>query len=195
MEPPPRVRLSPGQVATLDQHYRRTPKPAEWTRLHIILLSHQGYIPPAIATIVRVDPATGRRAIHRFKRHGLLGLLNAPRPGRPRKVTPAWEELLVHTVEQDPRRVGVLRAAWTAPALATYLAERTGIRVSAQRIRHYLRQHGYAPRRPTWTVRHLARRDPQYAAKGPAPRRSNSARRLGQICTSRMKRSWPCCPP
>jgi transposase len=65
---------------------------------------------------------------------------------------------VVHTVEQDPRRAGVLRAAWTAPALATYLAERTGIRVSAQRIRHYLRQHGYAPRRPTRTVRHLCQR-------------------------------------
>jgi len=179
MRPPLRVRLSPGQVAALERHYRRTPKPAERTRVHIILLSHQGYIPPAIATIVRVDPATVRRAIHRFERHGLRGLLNAPRPGRPRKVTPAWEGLLVRTVEQDPRRVGVLRAAWTAPALANYLAEKTGIRVSAERIRHYLRQHDYAPRRPTWTVRHLARRDPQYAAKGSAPRRSKSAPRLG----------------
>jgi len=135
MRPPLRVRLSPGQVAALERHYRRTPKPAERTRVHIILLSHQGYIPPAIATIVRVDPATVRRAIHRFERHGLRGLLNAPRPGRPRKVTPAWEGLLVRTVEQDPRRVGVLRAAWTAPALANYLAEKTGIRVSAERIR------------------------------------------------------------
>jgi len=104
MRPPLRVRLSPGQVAALERHYRRTPKPAERTRVHIILLSHQGYIPPAIATIVRVDPATVRRAIHRFERHGLRGLLNAPRPGRPRKVTPAWEGLLVRTVEQDPHR-------------------------------------------------------------------------------------------
>ena len=179
MRPPLRVRLSPGQVAALERHYRRTPKPAERTRVHIILLSHQGYTPPAIATIVRVDPATVRRTIHRFMRGGLWGLLNAPRPGRPRKVTPAWERLLVRTMEQDPRRLGVWRAAWTAPALADYLGERTGIRVSAQRIRHYLHVHGYAPRRPTWTVRHLARRDPQYAAKRPTPRRSHSARRLG----------------
>lgn len=179
MRLPLRVRLSPGQVAALERHYRRTPKPAERTRVHIILLSHQGYIPPAIATIVRVDPATVRRAIHRYGRHGLQGLLNQPRPGRPRKVTPAWERLLVRTMEQDPRRVGVLRAAWTAPALADHLAEKTGVRVSAARVRHYLRQHGYAPRRPTWTVRHLARRDPEYEAKGSAPRRSRAARRLG----------------
>lgn len=61
---------------------------------------------------------------------------------------------------------------WTAPALTEYLAEKTGIRVSAESVRHYLRFHGYAPRRPTWTVQHLARRDPHYASKGPAPRRS-----------------------
>jgi hypothetical protein len=77
--------------------------------VHIILLSHQGYIPPAIATIIRVDPTTVCRAIHRFKRHGLRGLLNAPRSGRPSKVTPAWEELLVHTVYRDDTRMDALR--------------------------------------------------------------------------------------
>jgi len=172
MRPPLRMRLSPGQVAALERHYRRTSKPAERTRFHIILLSHQGYTPPVIATIVRVDPATVRRTIHRYKRGGLRGLLNRPRPGRPRKVTPAWERLLVQTIETDPRAVGVPRAAWTAPALAEYLAQQTGIRVSDDRVQYYLHQHGYVVRRPTWTVRHLRHRDPKYQAKRPAPRRS-----------------------
>ncbi len=95
-----------------------------------------------------------------------------PRSGRPPTVTPAWIRLLLTLVDHDPRRVGVPRAAWTAPALATYLAERTGIRVTPQQVR-YLRKHGYVPRRPTWTVRHLARRDPAYASKSVAPRRSS----------------------
>ncbi len=119
MRPPLRLRLSPGQVAALERHYRRASKPAERTRFHIILLSHQGYTPPAIAAIVRVDPATVRRAIHRYERGGLRGLLNRPRPGRPRKVTPDWERLLVQTIETDPRAVGVLRAAWTPPPWPT----------------------------------------------------------------------------
>jgi hypothetical protein len=57
-------------------------------------------------------------------------------------LTPAWERLLVRTMAQDPRRVGVLCAAWTAPTLADLLGGQTGIHVSAERIRHYLRQHG-----------------------------------------------------
>jgi len=164
--------LSAGQVAALEAHYRRTPVPAERTRAHIILLSHQGLTPPAIAALVRVDPATVRRTIRRYEAEGLAGLHHRPIPGRPRKVTPAWERLLLRLIEQDPRRYGVLRSAWTAPTLAKYLAERTSIRVSDDRVQYYLHQHGYVTGRPTWTVQHLARRDPQYQSKRPVPRRS-----------------------
>lgn len=173
MRPPLHVRpLSAGQVAALEAHYRRTPVPAERTRAHIILLSHQGLTPPAIAALVRVDPATVRRTIHRYDAESLIGLRNRPRPGRPRKVTPTWEHLLLRLVEQDPRRFGVPRTAWTSPTLAAYLAQRTGIRVSDDRVQYYLHQHGYVTGRPTWTVQHLTRRDPQYVSKRPAPRRS-----------------------
>jgi len=115
MRPPLHVGpLSAGQVAALEADYRRTPVPAERTRAHIILLSHQGLTPPAIAALVRVDPATVRRTIHRYDAESLLGLRNRPRPGRPRKVTPTWEHLLLRLVEQDPRRFGVPRTAWTS---------------------------------------------------------------------------------
>lgn len=179
MRPPLRLRLSSGQVAALEVHYRRTPLPAERTRCQMLLLSHQGLTPPAIASIVRVDPATVRRTIHRYEREGLRGLRDRPRPGRPRKVTPAWERLLLRLIDQDPRRVGVLRTAWTTPALAEYLAEQTGIRVSEDTVGVYLHRHGYVARRPTWTVHHLARRDPAYQVKSAAPRRSKPIPRLG----------------
>lgn len=163
--------LSAGQVAALEERYRRTPIAAERTRCHIVLLSHQGLTPPAIAALVRVDPVTVHRTIRRYEAEGLPGLRDRPRSGRPRKVTPAWERQLLRLIETDPHRVGVPRTAWTAPALATYLAQQTGIHVHEDRVRHYLRQHDYVPRRPTWTVQHLHRRDPHYASKEPGPRR------------------------
>ncbi len=125
-----------------------------------------------IAVLVRADPATVRRTIHRYEAEGLIGLRTRPRPGRSRKVTPTWERLLLRLVEQDPRRFGVPRTAWTSPTMAAHLAQRTGIRVSDDRVQYYLHQHGYVTGRPTGAVQHLARRDPQYASKRPAPRRS-----------------------
>jgi transposase len=174
MRPPLFVRpLSSGQVATLEARYRRTPVPGERTRCHIVLLSHQGLRPPAIAAIVRVHPDTVRRTIRRYNTAGLAGLPDRARSGRPPTITSAWIRLLLKLVEQDPQRGGVHRTAWTAPALAAYVGERTGIRVGPQVVRRQLRKHGYVPRRPTWTVRHVARRDPAYASKSAVPRRSS----------------------
>jgi len=179
MRPPLRLRLSSGQVAALEAHYRWTRTPAERTRCQIILLSHQGYTPSAIATIVRVNPTTVRGTLHRYEREGLRGLQRRPIPGRPPKVTPAWERLLLRLIEQGPRRVGVQRTARTAPALRTYLGEQTGIPVSEETVRIYLHRHGYVTGRPTWTVQHLARREPAYQARSAAPRRSKPTPRLG----------------
>lgn len=84
----------------------------------MIVRSHPGLTPPVIAALIRIDPETVRRPIRRDNRYGLRTLPDPRARGRPRKVTRAWERLHVRTVERDPRRVGVLRAAWTAPALA-----------------------------------------------------------------------------
>ena len=71
MRPSLHVRpLSSGQVAALEAHYRRTSVPAERTRCQMILWSHQGLTPPAIAALIRVDPETVRRTIRRFNATG-----------------------------------------------------------------------------------------------------------------------------
>lgn len=75
MRPPLHVRpLSAGRVAALEAQYRRTPAPAERTRCQIILLLHQSLTPPVIAALVRADPATVHRTIHRYEAEGLIGL-------------------------------------------------------------------------------------------------------------------------
>ncbi len=88
MLPPLSIRFSLGQVAALERHYERTPKPAERTRSHINLVSHQRYSPPAIATVVSVHRRRFRRTVHRYERGGLRGLLALLWPGAgPPKVT------------------------------------------------------------------------------------------------------------
>ena len=53
-------------------------------RLVMILLSHQGWPPAAIAELLACDPSTVRRWVHRYNTHGTAGLADQPRPGRPR---------------------------------------------------------------------------------------------------------------
>jgi transposase len=53
-------------------------------RLLMLLLSHQGWPPAAIAELLGCDPSTVRRWIHRYNTHGVAGLQDQPRAGRPR---------------------------------------------------------------------------------------------------------------
>jgi transposase len=54
------------------------------TRLVMILLSHHGWPPAAIAELLGCDPSTVRRWVHRYNQHGVTGLADRPRVGRPR---------------------------------------------------------------------------------------------------------------
>lgn len=159
--------LSEEAIAALEARYHQTQDADERTRCQIILLSSQDLSPPAIAKIVRWQPRSVRRVIRRYQAHGLAALGDGRRhnPGRKRTTTLAWEARLLEVVEQDPRTLGVNRATWTAPLLANYLVQETDIQVGEERVRHYLHLHGYALLRPTWTVAHKAREDPEYEAK------------------------------
>jgi hypothetical protein len=69
---------------------------------------------------------------------------------------------LLSIIEQDPRRLRCPFSNWTAPLLAEYLAQETGIRLDESRIRHYLHAHAYSLLRPVLTV---ASPDPEYDSK------------------------------
>jgi transposase len=159
--------LREDEVTALEARYHQTDDADERTRCQIVLLSHQALTPPAIAAIVRWKARSVRRVIHRYQIGGLAALCDGRHgnPGRERTFTLECEAKLLEVVEQDPRQLGVHRATWTAEVLASYLAQETGIQIGEERVRHYLHCHDYAPLRPTWTVAHKAREDPEYAAK------------------------------
>jgi transposase len=83
-----------------------------------------------------------------------------------------WQTLLLQAMEQGPEACGVPRPTWTAPLLAQYLAERTGLAMSERTVRRYLKQHDYRLGRPTYTVRHKAEEQPDCAPKRRGSKRS-----------------------
>jgi transposase len=54
---------------------------------------------------------------------------------RERTVTVAWQTELLRVIELDPHEVGQATANWTTQLLASYLAEKTGIKVSLETVR------------------------------------------------------------
>jgi len=80
----------------------------------MILLSARGWTAGAIAELLGCDPSTVRRWIHRFNQHGVAGLADRPRPGRPRLGSRRLPDR-IHRLLSQPK-------AWTIPGCTSGLA-------------------------------------------------------------------------
>ena len=152
--------LSAPQVIELRQLYETTTKAKLRLRAHIILLAHQGRSVAEIAAIVLRSRDTVERVLKRFLQGGIAALSPRTAPGRAPTVPPAWKAELLRVIDLDPHTVGVRSAHWTTSLLATYLAAKTQVVVTAEPGRLYLRAAGGVCKRPTWTLKRQAAAQP-----------------------------------
>lgn len=155
--------LTTEEQTALTETYRSSSDADLVRRCHAVLLVADGLHVPKVADLLRVDQSTVHRWLDRFEAGGLETLVTERRDGRPPRWDEAYEHLLVETVRHDPRWYGLEQSSWTCPLLAGYLAQQSGIAMSAERVRVLLHQHGIRLKQPTPVVQS---RDPQYDPKG-----------------------------
>jgi transposase len=63
--------------------------------------------------------------------------------GNHRKATEKYIEILLETVEKKPEELGYEFGRWTAKRLATYLEEKTGIKLSSSQVTRILERKNY----------------------------------------------------
>jgi transposase len=164
MRPPIRLRkLNEKELSELDALYRHTKEARIRTRAQMVLLAaEQQLTAPQIGKIVRKDDQTVRNWVKRYNAEGINGLFDAPRPGAPAKVTPDYREQLISAVRRRPRSLGLPYSLWTLERLADYMAEQTGIRVTAETVRAHLKAAEIVISRPQHTI---SSPDPEYMVK------------------------------
>jgi transposase len=155
--------LTTAEEDVLHETYRTGTAADQVRRCHAVLLSATGKAVPEIAQLLHVDGSTVHRWLDRFEAGGVAALASHWSDGRPPRWDELYEQALVETVRHDPRWYGLEHSTWTCPLLAGYLAERTGITLSAERVRVLLHQHGLRLKQPTAVVHS---RDPRYDPKG-----------------------------
>lgn len=138
-------------------------RPATRTRALVVLLSDAGQSGEEIAALLGITRRTVTNTRGRWRKRGVEGLADAPRPGRPPLADAAYLRLLLRTVERDPRQLGYAFARWTAPRLAAYMAEATGIGLTPGWVAQILKGRGYVWRRTKRTTRNL--QDPDAVAQ------------------------------
>jgi transposase len=158
--------LSAPERAALDHDYRYDPDPLVRRRSHIVLLASELETQNEVARVVRCSPDTVRRTLTLYQQGGRSHLRRAPALAwHTAKRTLTWQKALAAALAQGPEACGVARPTWTAPLLAHYLAEQTGIAVSEHTVRRGLASLDYVCRRPVWSVRHKAEEQPDYLPK------------------------------
>lgn len=154
--------LSPEQLQELEHLYRTGEGHLRIRALIVLLSAEQQRKVAEVAVLVRYDEETVRRWLHRYSAEGIQGLADAPRSGAPPKVTAEYREKLLSVARQRPRALDRPFSLWTGGRLADYLAEQTGIRLSAVSVYRLLHQGGIHFNRPQHTI---TSPDPEYAIK------------------------------
>lgn len=108
-------------------------------RASLLRLHREGWNVPRLAKHFARSEQSVHTDLTRFEQHGLLGLTEAQRPGRPLKLTPT-HEAVIETKLQEER-------LWTAVQLAEVLSTDFALQVTAQTVRHHLSSLGYSWKR------------------------------------------------
>jgi transposase len=164
-------------------------------RARLILAVAEGQSATAAAVTLGLAPDTGRAWVKRFNTHGLAGLEDRPRSGRPVTYGPEVVGEVLATALTKPEDLGLPFACWTLDRLEAYLNEERDIAIKRSRIDQLLVDEGLRwrtqetwfgeraqppggdadpssgvssgppPGRPTQTEQERARLDPQFAQK------------------------------
>lgn len=135
-----KVHLSPAQKRALIRQQKRTRSAQLVKRITAILMANAGVATRQILESLSITRATLTNWKHRWLRR--QSLEDQQHPGRPPRANASYVRRLVQTALQDPRELGYAFSRWTAPRLAEYLLEQTGLRLTPKWVNELLRTHG-----------------------------------------------------
>jgi transposase len=116
-------------------------------RAHMVLLSGRGCPVPQIALIHGCGEDVVRTWLHRYQRHGVGGLYDQPKSGRPPKDRLAGA-IIDAQASQSPRCSGHVHACWSVGRLTHFLASRFRLVLAPTSVRRSLHRFGWRWARP-----------------------------------------------
>jgi transposase len=112
-------------------------------RILILLLLNDGKTQQEIAKFI----GCSKNKVNYWCVHGdpdnLESLKDERMKGNHQKATEEYLEILLETIEKEPEELGYEFGRWSAQRLATYLEERTGIKLSGSQVRRILSRKKY----------------------------------------------------
>jgi transposase len=111
-------------------------------RAKIIQALAQGQRVPEVARALRVKERKVRQWLQRFNEHGIEGLQERERKGRPATYSPEQISEVIAIALTKPEALGQPFGHWTLDRLEIYLNEERGIAIKGSRINELLQAEG-----------------------------------------------------
>ena len=122
-------------LPTLNTFLKQTKEARIFRRAQAVRDVVQGQRLHTVSDTLHLTYSALRKWVYRFASQGTQGLVDRPRPGRPRQVTCAFAQHLNRLVDQDPLEHGSLSSQWSCRELAAVLARETGVLLGRERVR------------------------------------------------------------
>ena len=127
-------------LSTLDAFIKQAKKTRVFRRAQAVRHVVAGQTVKATSETFNFTNSALRKWVKRFAQEGPHGLLDRPRPGRPRTVTDAIEACIHHLFEQDPLAHGARSSQWNCRELSQAVAQHTGVVLHRDTIRVALKK-------------------------------------------------------
>ena len=162
-------------VLGLQDEIRRSEESRYDHRLHGVLLVAQGVTCPEVARWLGDSRRTVEFWVHRFEAHGLAGLREGERPGRPSRLSDQQLKLVSAALRLPPQHFGLQPNLWDGKLLSAHVEQKFGVTLGVRQCQRLFRQFGFRLRKPRPLIAHA---DPaqQAAVKKTAPARRRRKR-------------------
>ena len=144
-------------VLTLQQEIHRSEESRYDHRLHGVLLVAQGMTCPEVARLLGDAPRSVENWVHRFDQHGLAGLTEGDRSGRPRRLDEKQVKEINRVLRARPSDAGMQVNLWDGKTLSAWIGKTYGVQLGVRQCQRLFRQLEFRLRKPRPV---LARADP-----------------------------------
>lgn len=125
-------------------------------RLQAVVLNAEGRTSGDVAAILKAPRSKVSEWLARYEQHGIEGLLEGQRSGRPPELSAAQRQQLGDILDSGPVAYGLDCGVWTSPMIAWLIEEEFGVAYHPGHVRKLLHRLGFSVQRPR---RVLARAD------------------------------------
>lgn len=137
---------------------RRTDESKLQHRLHCVLLVCEGKRCREVAELFGDSPRAVQYWVKRFDRSGVNGLRDAPKPGRPARLSATEKARLAQELLRSPREFGYSQNLWDGKLLSHHIHKNYGISLKVRQCQNLFHELGFRLRKPRPVI---AKADPE----------------------------------